>query len=426
MCRKRRTTIALTIHQPRSEVFDLFDKLLLLGAGGYLIYSGPSAAAVALISQSSFATSPRSYDNPGDFIMDVLGTSDTTDQPPSPISCDSTSRSDSAVASSFTQMPQSVLHMSQKALEAVVEKTVEARNLFRSRNNDHSEVSMAGEYEMTSFIHSDAKMIDSEDENNDIIDSHEMNHEVDDNVLNSWKTISHNGSGEFADDGSILTTPCMIDEATECILSADSMASFSSIDIFTHDSDSSIVDIRPSNESNQMQVPEDENHNELNGHKNQSRFRKAVSIIDKNLELNQLFRQSQECAHLVDRYPLIAPKTGRRKKRKTNDSRASQCLSALWMNVCSFVTSSRSTEESIDPSIRQILDKSSKSPSSFFSQVWIQYSRRVEAQWPSSRELIAFILQMTLIAGVTCYTFNYEVSTQLEIPYQVSDMLCYE
>lgn len=71
------TTICLTIHQPRAEVFDLFDNLLLLGTGGKMIYYGPTAQVVSLFSTSPLLNHMEiKFDNPGDFIIDMLDLSD--------------------------------------------------------------------------------------------------------------------------------------------------------------------------------------------------------------------------------------------------------------------------------------------------------------------------------------------------------------
>jgi hypothetical protein len=93
------TTVVLSVHQPRAEVFNnMFDNLILLGTGGYLIYSGPVGGthstshatpgrhAVAhegvikfllsapCISKTRMHLSTSDYDNnPADFIMDILG-----------------------------------------------------------------------------------------------------------------------------------------------------------------------------------------------------------------------------------------------------------------------------------------------------------------------------------------------------------------
>ena len=70
------STIVLTIHQPRSEVFSLFDSLLLLGTGGFLVYSGPTATAANFLSLAPCVSlNIDMYRNPGDFIIDVLGLS---------------------------------------------------------------------------------------------------------------------------------------------------------------------------------------------------------------------------------------------------------------------------------------------------------------------------------------------------------------
>lgn len=74
LCKSQQKTILLTIHQPRSEVFELFDGLVLLGTGGHLIYSGRTRTAAEFLSTSQCTTLRLDkYDNPGDFILDVLG-----------------------------------------------------------------------------------------------------------------------------------------------------------------------------------------------------------------------------------------------------------------------------------------------------------------------------------------------------------------
>jgi energy-coupling factor transporter ATP-binding protein EcfA2 len=74
MSRKYKAIICLSIHQPRSEVFGLFDYLLLLGTGGYLVYYGPSASAASILASSPIVdTAFFNTENPGDFIIDILG-----------------------------------------------------------------------------------------------------------------------------------------------------------------------------------------------------------------------------------------------------------------------------------------------------------------------------------------------------------------
>ncbi|GAM25684.1 hypothetical protein SAMD00019534_088590 [Acytostelium subglobosum LB1] len=64
-------TIICTIHQPRSNIFDLFDKLLLL-AEGSTIYYGFGATAVHYFSEQGYQCHDRA--NPADFFMDLINT----------------------------------------------------------------------------------------------------------------------------------------------------------------------------------------------------------------------------------------------------------------------------------------------------------------------------------------------------------------
>jgi len=96
-------TVVTTIHQPRAEIIALFDNVLLLGKGGYIIFLGPVKKAVKhlqkLVTDSSGRQSPtraasrqnteerdsvtprasvtmigvEQYDNPADFLIDVVG-----------------------------------------------------------------------------------------------------------------------------------------------------------------------------------------------------------------------------------------------------------------------------------------------------------------------------------------------------------------
>lgn len=72
--RSRGISVILTIHQPRSEAFELFDTLVLLGQGGRMVYSGICRNAQSLmLSCPSLPPDSIRCDNPGDFIIDVLG-----------------------------------------------------------------------------------------------------------------------------------------------------------------------------------------------------------------------------------------------------------------------------------------------------------------------------------------------------------------
>jgi ABC-type multidrug transport system ATPase subunit len=64
-------TVAMTIHQPRREAFELFDKLLLLTKGGKLAYFGPAIEARRYF-RSRSELPAESAKNPADYALDVL------------------------------------------------------------------------------------------------------------------------------------------------------------------------------------------------------------------------------------------------------------------------------------------------------------------------------------------------------------------
>lgn len=71
MVNQDRTVIA-TVHQPSSDVFKLFDSLLLLSRGR-VIYSGSVNHASTYFTQSPFQYNLATYNNPADFFADVSG-----------------------------------------------------------------------------------------------------------------------------------------------------------------------------------------------------------------------------------------------------------------------------------------------------------------------------------------------------------------
>ncbi|XP_066548882.1 broad substrate specificity ATP-binding cassette transporter ABCG2-like isoform X2 [Amia ocellicauda] len=68
LSRKGRTII-LSIHQPRSSIFKLFDSLTLL-ASGKMMYHGPANAALEYFRSIGYVC--ESYNNPPDFFLDVI------------------------------------------------------------------------------------------------------------------------------------------------------------------------------------------------------------------------------------------------------------------------------------------------------------------------------------------------------------------
>jgi hypothetical protein len=66
-------TVVLTIHQPRSDIFNRFDKLMILSKGK-IIYFGARDNALQYF--ATFGCLCPSYFNPGDFLIDQISESD--------------------------------------------------------------------------------------------------------------------------------------------------------------------------------------------------------------------------------------------------------------------------------------------------------------------------------------------------------------
>ncbi|KAJ3217449.1 hypothetical protein HDU67_007919 [Dinochytrium kinnereticum] len=62
-------TVICTIHQPRSDLVDLFDNLVLLARGGKLVYSGPMHKTLAHFTELGYTLPPHT--NPADFFLDL-------------------------------------------------------------------------------------------------------------------------------------------------------------------------------------------------------------------------------------------------------------------------------------------------------------------------------------------------------------------
>eukprot|EP01055_Gregarina_sp_Pseudo9_P005489 Gregarina_sp_Pseudo_9__5488@NODE_701_length_2347_cov_46_097487_g662_i0_p1_GENE_NODE_701_length_2347_cov_46_097487_g662_i0NODE_701_length_2347_cov_46_097487_g662_i0_p1_ORF_typecomplete_len651_score31_01ABC_tran/PF00005_27/1_4e35ABC2_membrane/PF01061_24/5_3e32AAA_21/PF13304_6/1_6AAA_21/PF13304_6/3_6e05SMC_N/PF02463_19/1_9SMC_N/PF02463_19/0_002AAA_15/PF13175_6/0_063AAA_15/PF13175_6/0_29RsgA_GTPase/PF03193_16/2_3e05AAA_25/PF13481_6/6_3e05AAA_29/PF13555_6/8_2e05AAA_16/PF13191_6/0_00017ATPase/PF06745_ len=70
-------TVLCTIHQPRSQVYHLFDTLLLLRAGD-IVYRGPAAEATTYFASLGFQC-PAEF-NPPDFFLDLLTTDNVNEK----------------------------------------------------------------------------------------------------------------------------------------------------------------------------------------------------------------------------------------------------------------------------------------------------------------------------------------------------------
>jgi ABC-type multidrug transport system ATPase subunit len=62
-------TVICSIHQPRSDIFSMFDDILLLARGGRVAYSGPSKSIINYFAEQNLVL-PK-FCNPADFILDI-------------------------------------------------------------------------------------------------------------------------------------------------------------------------------------------------------------------------------------------------------------------------------------------------------------------------------------------------------------------
>ena len=67
---QRGTTVAVVLHQPRYEIFEQFDNVILLAKGGKTVYMGPTKQAVKYFENIGY-NMPQNM-NPADYLMDVI------------------------------------------------------------------------------------------------------------------------------------------------------------------------------------------------------------------------------------------------------------------------------------------------------------------------------------------------------------------
>ena len=73
VARNSSVAVAAVIHQPSDKVFERFDSLLLMVKGGSTIFMGDAADAVPYFTERGFAEHAKTYANPADFLMDIVG-----------------------------------------------------------------------------------------------------------------------------------------------------------------------------------------------------------------------------------------------------------------------------------------------------------------------------------------------------------------
>lgn len=67
---KQGKTVFLTIHQPNNEIFDLFDKLILM-VEGRIIYQGRAENSLDYF-ENNFGLVCPNLINPADFLIDII------------------------------------------------------------------------------------------------------------------------------------------------------------------------------------------------------------------------------------------------------------------------------------------------------------------------------------------------------------------
>jgi hypothetical protein len=67
--RRCQTTVICSVHQPRADVFNLFDSILLLSRGGYPVYCGPVSNMRTYFEKLGYQCPTNS--NPADFYVDI-------------------------------------------------------------------------------------------------------------------------------------------------------------------------------------------------------------------------------------------------------------------------------------------------------------------------------------------------------------------
>jgi len=72
-------TIVFTIHQPSSDIFHMFDNLMIL-AKGKLIYQGPTHSHIAVEYFSSIGYQCPEYSNPADYFIEIAHSKKNDDE----------------------------------------------------------------------------------------------------------------------------------------------------------------------------------------------------------------------------------------------------------------------------------------------------------------------------------------------------------
>ena len=69
LVKNRNMTVCTVIHQPRKQIFEMFDSLLLLGVGGNMVYHGPATSAKDYFFNLGYSLGPG--ESLADWMIDI-------------------------------------------------------------------------------------------------------------------------------------------------------------------------------------------------------------------------------------------------------------------------------------------------------------------------------------------------------------------
>lgn len=402
MSRLRGTTVVLTIHQPRSEVFSLFDSLILLGTGGYLVYSGPTHQAAHLLSQAPCVSlNLERYDNPGDFIIDVLGLGGTAGMSNS--SDDEDDDNENAIPSMELSNQRNVdidntLEEGNKRGYKSDSKRGDPDRKSQQKQKQTQQPSLLaltvphGTAILGKLVSLATSATTRGGDNENMMNMTEMDEDIEDQDHNQDQDEDHVEMTNLQPTDSTTITaasPCDEEEAEESL----SLLKGASPPPFIRGGVDSVGD---SGTSPQHQHQHQHSHQSL--HSAQTEVDETARLM---LDLNRHFETSTL-------YRSLARKLRLGLRKWLSGQRATA-------NGSTTVSAARESPDS-NSNKKLVLYRV---PSSPLSQVWVLFARRIQLFKPKSRDLLLFLFEIVFVSSIVVLTFSYQVDSQAEKPYQI-------
>lgn len=362
MTRTYRTTIALTIHQPRAEVFELFDSLILLGSGGYLVYCGDCHQAVPVLSSAPcIQLRDCSYTNPGDFIIDILGLS---------TEADTDDRSSPAMDANDESSPVGSPMLRETGSDDSNSMDSSSHHLLSGHQTIDEELSYADDRAPRSNA-GNGEGSEEKSTEDGLARARQREDGVDDSLRQS-QTL------QLRDYFCRTATFLQLDAQLAAM-------------VYSHreGNASDGRDAGPSGEGIELLPLSTPSHNSLRSpaHRNHDAYDRLSSLED----------------NMPDS-PARVPR---------NQSRTAMHPLSVFGG---------GSIHSAEDRLRWKLERSPY-PASFLTQLYVLAARRSLAYLPSIRELCEFAVQISVVCVIVAYTFSYQVSSEIEAPYQVLMLL---